>query len=67
VRVGVDDGDESVGGALEPEVEPPGLAAVDRILENGYARVSGRGSRRDASRFVGRSVVEHEDLERRGS
>jgi hypothetical protein len=63
VRVSIRDDDELVAGAAEAEIQPFGLAAVDRVVHHLQAWVAGTGRSGNGCRSVARAVVEHEDLE----
>ena len=65
VRVGVDDGDELVPRLAEAEVQPLGLAAVDRVADHPAARIPAGRLARGRLRVVGGPVVEDEHLELR--
>ena len=65
VRVGVGDRDELVARLAEADVQPVGLAAIDRVADHPAARVACACLERGGLGGVGRAVVEDEHLELR--
>ena len=65
VRVGVDHGDQFVPGLAETDVEPVGLAAVDRVADDPAPPVCTGRLLRGRLGVVGGAIVEDEHLERR--